>query len=114
MFLTAGPVAYFTTGVNPPARWSRPYLDERSGVSLTSLTSLPPRGCETEAREGVDVMTPTERDQTALRRGQAARDRAGRRLSLPVDARRRLTAAPADGARDQTTHRGPDEHATRT
>ena len=54
--------------------------------------------------EGV-AMTRIERDQAALRRGELARDRGARRLSLAIDARRRLNTPTADGAPDQ---RRPD------
>ena len=82
------------TGVTPPARWPRANLIDRAGVLALFLTRGPDRG-----REGLKIMTRTEHNRAARRRGEPTRDRGSRRVSSAIDARRRLDARRADGRR---------------
>jgi len=52
-------------------------------------------------------MTSTKRDDAARRRGEFSRDGVGRRLSLAIDARRRLNAQRRGTAGTSASHVGP-------
>jgi hypothetical protein len=103
LVLTAGSVPYFyrryaTGTVASP-------LHERAGV----LTLLLPRGPRQRDREGLKILTRTEHNWAARRRGELTRDRGSRRLSPTIDARRRLNARRAVGTRTKADPFGPND-----
>ncbi len=77
-----------STGVTPPPWWVRPY-------PVCARHPLPAR-LPIQGREGFKPMTQSDNDQAARRRSALARDRGARRLSLAINARRRLSASAGD------------------
>lgn len=55
------------------------------------------------------MMTRTERNSAARRRGELTRDRGSRQLSPAIDARRRLNARRADGTPTNADPFGPND-----
>ena len=79
-----------------------PDLIERAWFSPSSL-----RARSTEGSKGVKMLTRTEHDRAALRRGELARDHRSRRVPSAIDAQRRLTVRPARNTRNKADPVGP-------
>jgi hypothetical protein len=68
------------------------------------------RANPTEGLEGLKIMTPTEPNRAAGRRGGVTRDRGSRRPSFAIDAQRRLNTGRADRTRTKADPVGPNDH----
>jgi hypothetical protein len=62
-----------------------------------------------EGRVELKTIMRTDHLWAARRRGEVTRDRGSRRLSLAIEARRRLNARRADGTRTKADPRGPSD-----
>ena len=71
-----------------------PNVSERSQVLVRFLSARARAG-----REGLMTMKRTEHNSAARRRGELTRDRGSRRVSVAIDARRRLNSVQAAGLR---------------
>ena len=101
LVLTAGPVPCFY-GRYPTGPVASSLLLTRGGSAPLPLRTVP-----TEGWEGVKMMTRTEQNWAARRRGELARDRGSRRVSSAIDAQRRMNTRPARGTRTKADPFGP-------